>query len=324
MAKTKTFDPFMLYILASAALAAMLPATGSAADVVDVATKVAIFVLFFGYGAKLSTTEAVAGLRHWRLHLVILACTFVIFPLLGLGLLAVPDTWLGPTTTLGLVFLTLVPSTVQSSITFTSIAGGNVPGALVAATVSNMLGVLITPLLVMLVLPAAGAGSVGLGQLADVALQLLLPFILGQLSRRWTAGFMKRHAKRIKTMDQLVICLVVYGAFSDFFAGGAWRMVSVRDLVGIIVVSLVLLAFMLWLTWKLGHWLGFNRGDQIAILFCGTKKSLATGVPMASVLFAGQAVGLIVMPLMIFHQAQLMACSAIASRMARQDPASDA
>lgn len=307
----------MVWILISAALAFLLPATGQAGVVVDWATKIAIFALFFGYGAKLSVHEALRGLRNWKLHVVILVCTFVLFPLVALAFLAVPDGMVSTATKIGLAFMCLVPSTVQSSITFTSLAGGNVPGAMVSATTSNLLGVLVTPLLAMLLLPASGSGGIGLDQFLAVMVQLLLPFVLGQLSRRWTANFMKMHAKRVKYLDQGVICLVVYGAFSDFFAAGTWREVGWQDLVWLTVACLVLLAIMLWLTWKLGAWLGFDKPDQIAIMFCGTKKSLATGVPMASVLFAGQAVGLIVLPLMVFHQAQLMACTVIAGRLAR-------
>lgn len=310
-------DPFLLLILAAALLAFLLPATGDAAVGVDWATKVAIFVLFFGYGAKLSVQEAVAGLRHWRLHLLILACTFLLFPVVALGFMALPDGVVGSATKLGLAFLCLVPSTVQSSITFTSIAGGNVPGAMVSATASNLLGVVLTPLLVILLLPTTGSGGVGLDQFLGVVVQLLLPFVLGQLSRRWSAGFMERNARQIKYWDQGVICLVVYSAFSDFFAQGTWRDLPLGDLAVMTGLSVVLLAVMLWLTWHLGGWLRFDRADRIAILFCGTKKSLATGVPMASVLFVDQAVGLVVLPLMVFHQLQLLACTVIAGRLAR-------
>lgn len=319
-AQSRRFDPFMGFILLAACLAFLLPATGDAGVVVDWATKVAIFALFFGYGARLSVPEALAGLAHWRLHLVILGCTFVVFPLVALGILALPDGVVGSLTRLGLAFLCIVPSTVQSSITFTSLAGGNVPGAMVSATASNLLGVGVTPLLAALMLPTAGSGGIGWGQFVAVCVQLLLPFVLGQLSHPVTARFMAQHSRRIRLLDQLVVCLVVYGAFSDFFAQGAWRAVTLGDLLWMTGICLVLLAAMLALTWWLGGRLGFDRPDRIAILFCGTKKSLATGVPMASVLFAGQAVGMIVLPLMVFHQAQLLACTVIAGRLARSRP----
>ena len=311
-------DTFLILILGAAVLAMVLPATGQAAGVVDVVTTVAIFGLFFGYGARLSLEEAWAGLKHWRLHLLILSLTFVLFPLIAVGIRLMPDGVLGPALTLGFAYLCLVPSTVQSSITFTSLARGNVAGAMVSATTSNLLGVVLTPLLAVALLPSSGSGAITVDSFVAVLLQLLLPFILGQLSRHWTASFMARRSKQVKYLDQLVICLVVYGAFSDFFASGAWRDVQLNHMLIMVAMCLVLLAFMLWFTWWIGGRLRFSHEDRIAIMFCGTKKSLATGVPMASVLFAGQAVGLIVLPLMIFHQAQLMACTVIAQRFADQ------
>ncbi len=311
-------DTFLLLILGSATLAFLLPATGRAADVFNVLTTVAIFGLFFGYGARLSLAEAWAGLKHWRLHGVILGITFGLFPLVAVAIRFIPEGVLGPSLALGFAYLCLVPSTVQSSITFTSLARGNVPAAMVSATSSNLLGVVLTPLLAAALLPSSGGIAITLNSFVAVVLQLLLPFILGQLSRRWTASFMARRKTQIKYLDQFVICLVVYGAFSDFFASGAWRDVELRDMATLVVMCLALLAFMLWFTWWLGGRLRFSREDRIAIMFCGTKKSLATGVPMASVLFVGQTVGLIVLPLMIFHQAQLMACSVIAQRLAAE------
>lgn len=309
----KPKDPFLLLILLSAVIGFALPVTGQGAVVLAWVTKVAIFLLFLGYGARLSAAEAWAGLRHWRLHGTILACTYVLFPLIGVVLLHLP--WYGPGVALGLAFLTLVPSTVQSSITFTSIAGGNVAGAIVSATASNLLGVVLTPLLVMALL-ASGSAPIGWGAFVAVMIQLLLPFVLGQASRPWTAEFMARHRARLKWLDQGVICLVVLGAFSDFRVTGV--SVKVGEFVVMVAICLALLGLMLLVTRQLARTLGFSRDDEIAIVFCGTKKSLATGVPMATVLFAGQAVGLIVFPLMVFHMLQLMACSVIAQRYARR------
>ena len=305
-------DPFLLYILLSALIGYLLPVEGAAATTLGWVTKAAIFALFLSYGARLSSAEAWAGLKHWRLHGTILACTFVLFPLIGIGLLHLP--WYGTQLALGLAFLTLVPSTVQSSITFTSIAGGNIAGAIVSATTSNLLGVVITPLLVMAVLPTTGAAPVGWDSFSAVMVQLLLPFILGQFSRPWTADFMARNRTNLKWLDQGVICLVVYGAFSDFRITGV--RVEASEFIIMLVLCLVVLAFMLLLTNYVARWLRFPRNDRVAIVFCGTKKSLATGVPMATVLFAGQPVGLIVFPLMVFHMLQLMACSLIAQRWA--------
>ena len=246
----------------------------------------------------------------------------MVFPLIGLAIGQLPGWALAPALIPGMVYVTLCPSTVQSSINFTSIARGNVAGAIVSASASNLLGVFLTPLLAIALMNTTGNANVGLGSIVDLVVQILLPFILGQLSRRWTADFVARH-KKLKLFDQASIVMVVYAAFSQGIREGIWSMVGWVDIVALVVVCLVLLAFMLWFTWFTARRLGFNRADAIAIQMCGTKKSLATGLPMATVLFAGQPIGLIMLPLMVFHQAQLMACSWLAARYAR-DPEPDA
>ena len=306
-------------IVSAAVLASFLPASGTGATILGWATKVAIFCLFFLYGARLHPREAIAGLKHWRLHLTILVFTFVAFPLVGLGLGFLPPWLVSPAILPGLIYVTLCPSTVQSSINFTSIAKGNVAGAIVSASASNLLGVFLTPLLAIALMNTTGSANVGYGAIVDLVVQILLPFILGQLSRRWTAEFVKRH-KKLKLFDQASIVMVVYSAFSQGVREGIWTMVGWLDIVMLIAACLVILAVMLWLTWWSAKRLGFDRADAIAIQFCGTKKSLATGLPMATVLFAGQPIGLIMLPLMVFHQAQLMACSALAARYARTAP----
>lgn len=309
-------DRFLLAIIAAAVLASVFPASGVWVDVLDVATTVAIALLFFLYGARLSPSETLAGLRHWRLHLTILGFTYLAFPLLGLAVLAVVGPLVGPGLGAGLLYLTLVPSTVQSSIAFTSIAKGNVAGAVVSASASNILGVFLTPALCWLLLSSTGRVAFTTSTIVDILLQLFLPFVLGQLSRRWTAGFVNAHPQ-LKLVDRGSIVLVVYSAFSTGMREGMWTQTSWTSLALVLVVCLLVLALMLWLTWWTARRLGFSRADVIAIQFCGTKKSLASGLPMAGVLFAGQPLGLLMLPLVLFHQAQLMACSALAGRYAR-------
>ena len=310
-------DYFLLAIIAAAVVATFLPASGVGATALSWATKVASFCLFFLDGARLHPKEALAGLKHWRLHLTILAFTFVAFPLLGLAIAQLPPAIISPALIPGLLYVTLCPSTVQSSINFTSIAHGNVAGAIVSASASNLLGVFLTPLLAIALMNTSGQAQVGFGAIGDLMLQILLPFVLGQLSRRWSADFVAKH-KKLKLFDQASIVLVVYAAFSEGVREGIWTMVSVPDIVALVVVCLVMLVVMLWLTWVVARRLRFNRADAIAIQFCGTKKSRATGLPMATVLFAGSPIGLIMLPLMVFHQAQLMACSWLATRYARE------
>ncbi len=307
-------DGFILAILAAVAVATLLPAQGAFAAGFDVAIKVAIAVLFFMYGGRLSSQEALAGLTHWRLHLTILACTYVAFPLVGVALRPLQGRVLPDLLFAGVLYLCAIPSTVQSSITFTSIARGNVAGAIVSASLSNLLGVVLTPAVVLVTMSASGGIQVGAGAIVDLVVQILLPFVAGQASRRWTAQWLAANNSWLKLVDRGVIVAVVYSAFSRGMREHMWSMVSAPDLAVLTVLLLALLAFMLWFTRALATRLGFGRGDRIAIQFCGTKKSLATGLPMALVLFPGQPVGLLVLPLMIFHQAQLMACSVIAQR----------
>jgi solute carrier family 10 (sodium/bile acid cotransporter), member 7 len=314
-------DTFLLALLAVVALAAVFPAGGSAADVLSVATKVAIALLFLLYGARLSTNEALHGLRHWRLHLLVLAATFVAFPLLGLAARALVPSVLTPDLYTGVLFLCLVPSTVQSSIAFTSIAHGNVPAAIVSASLSNILGVVLTPLLVVLLMHTAGAPRIDGSAVLDIVVQLLLPFIAGQLLRPWLAPWVHRHALVTKAFDRGSILLVVYTAFSMSIAEHIWSTVSPWRVVAVAGVCVVLLAIMLGVTVGMSGLARLNRADATVVLFCGSKKSLASGLPMALVFFGTGAVGLIMLPLIIFHQIQLFVCAVIASRMSRTVPA---
>ncbi|GLX41283.1 bile acid:sodium symporter [Streptomyces roseochromogenus] len=310
-------DPYVLALLATVGLAALLPARGPAATVADGASTAAVALLFFLYGARLSTREALDGLRHWRLHVTVLACTFVLFPLLGLAARGLVPTLLTQPLYSGLLFLCLVPSTVQSSIAFTSIARGNVPAAICAGSFSSLAGIVLTPLLAAGLL-GADAGGFSADSLVKIVVQLLLPFLLGQALRRRVGGFLVRHKKALGYVDRGSILLVVYAAFSAGMAAGVWHRVSLPHLGALLAVEAVLLAVMLLVTWYGAARLGFGREDRIAIQFAGSKKSLAAGLPMASVLFGAQA-GLAVLPLMLFHQMQLMVCAVLARRRAR-DP----
>jgi sodium/bile acid cotransporter 7 len=305
----------VLAILGMVALASVLPVRGALAGDFSVFTKLVIALLFFLHGAKLSRAAVVAGVTHWRLHLVILAATFVLFPLLGLAAMALPHFILPPMLAAGVVLLCCLPSTVQSSIAFTAVARGNVAAAVCAASASNLFGIFITPVLAAALLGVRGAGS-PLGEAEAIALQLLVPFVAGQVARIWIAGWMQRHSKLVGLVDRGSILLVVYGAFSEAVVRGIWSQVSAVQIVLLIGVCGALLAIVLTLTAFASRWLGFAKEDEIAIVFCGSKKSLATGVPMASILFQPASVGLIVLPLMLFHQLQLMACAVIAQRYA--------
>ncbi|WP_073951779.1 bile acid:sodium symporter family protein [Streptomyces kebangsaanensis] len=305
-------DPYIVLLIGTVGLAALLPARGTAAHVASGASTAAIAFLFFLYGARLSTREALDGLKHWRLHVTVLACTFVVFPLLGLAARGLVPAVLTQPLYQGLLFLTLVPSTIQSSIAFTSIARGNVPAAICAGSFSSLVGIVLTPLLAAVLLGNRGGGF-SAHSLVTIVLQLLVPFAAGQVLRPWIGRFVARHRKVLGLVDRGAILLVVYTAFSEGMVRGIWHQVSPARLGALLGVEAVLLAVMLALTWYGTRALGFGRADRVAIQFAGSKKSLASGLPMASVLFGAQA-SLAVLPLMLFHQMQLMVCAVIAKR----------
>ena len=317
-------DNFTLALLATVLLASLLPCRGEMARIADITTDGAIALLFFLHGAKLPRAAILQGLKHWRLHLTVFASTFVLFPLLGLALQPLGRTLLTPQLYLGVLFVCALPSTVQSSIAFTSIAGGNVSAAVVSASMSNLLGIVLTPVLVGLLLASHGGATSWHGAL-DIVLQLLLPFVLGHASRRWIGSFIDRHKPLLGYTDQGTILLVVYTAFSAAVVEGLWRDTPVSALLSTLAMCALLLALVMpTLTWSARR-LGFSRADEITMVFCGSKKSMASGIPMAKILFAGQLGGLgaLVLPLMIFHQLQLMVCAVVARRYAAGGKATD-
>ncbi len=309
-------DPYILLMVATVAFASLLPARGQGAVLVGQAANAAIAFLFFLYGARLSPQAAFAGLRHWRLHTAVLLCTYALFPILGLGFRLLVPRVLSEDLYAGLMFLCVLPSTVQSSIAFTSIAKGNVAAALCSASASNIIGIFATPLLVALLLHTAGAGF-SFGVLEDIVLQLLVPFLAGQLMRPWISGWVQRNKAVLGLLDRGSILLVIYTAFSEGVVSGIWHRLSLQDLVVLVLCNCLLLALVLAATtFASRKILRFPPEDEIVVVFCGSKKSLASGLPMASVLFAGSQVGLIVLPLMLFHQVQLMVCAGLARRYA--------
>ncbi|MBK4785053.1 MAG: bile acid:sodium symporter [Pantoea sp. Pent] len=308
-------DPMMVKLIITVLLASFFPAKGGFVDVFEYLTTAAIALLFFMHGAKLSREKIIAGSSHWRLHLWIMCSTFVIFPILGLLLVWWHPVNVGAEIYTGFLYLCILPATVQSAIAFTSMAGGNVAAAVCAASASSLLGVFISPLLVNLVMNVhSNAPGNGLEQIGKIMLQLLVPFVLGHRARRWIGGWVEKHRSLIGKTDQTSILLVVYSAFSEAVVNGIWHRVGVDTLLWILAGSLLILFVALAINLGASRLFGFSRADEIVVLFCGSKKSLANGVPMANILFPASAVGIIVLPLMIFHQVQLMVCSFIAQR----------
>ncbi|BBX41000.1 bile acid:sodium symporter family protein [Mycobacterium simiae] len=311
-------DPLLIGLAITVVLAALLPARGAAGHAASIAAEVAIALLFFLYGLRLSPQQAWHGVRQWRLHLLVLAATFVLFPLLGLAARALVPSVLTLDLYRGVLFLCLVPSTLQSSVAFTSIARGHVSAAIVSASLSNLLGIVLTPLLVVLLMNTGGAIRVDGGALRDIVVQLLLPFGAGQLARPWIAELLIRYGAVVKVVDRASILLVVYAAFSMGVVEGLWSSVDPWRLVLVFLVTLMLLAVVLAATAAIGRLTRLDRGDAVVLLFCGSKKSLASGLPIALVFFPAATVGLTMLPLMIYHQVQLVVCAVIASRLGRK------
>lgn len=308
-------DPMMVKLIITVLLASFFPAKGGFVEFFEYLTTAAIALLFFMHGAKLSREKIIAGSSHWRLHLWIMCSTFVIFPILGLLIVWWHPVNVSPEIYTGFIYLCILPATVQSSIAFTSMAGGNVAAAVCAASASSLLGVFVSPLLVNLVMNVhSDAPSNGLEQIGKIMLQLLVPFVVGHLSRRWIGAWVEKHRSLIGKTDQTSILLVVYSAFSEAVVNGIWHRVGVDTLLWILVGSVLVLFIALAINLGASRLFGFSRADEIVVLFCGSKKSLANGVPMANILFPASSVGIIVLPLMIFHQVQLMVCSFIAQR----------
>uniref|UniRef100_A0A8J4M7K1 Bile acid:sodium symporter n=1 Tax=Acidicaldus sp. TaxID=1872105 RepID=A0A8J4M7K1_9PROT len=308
-------DGFTLALIAVVTAATFLPCQGTSERVFKFLAVFAIAALFFLQGARLSRAAVLGGITHWRLHLLILAATFGLFPILGLGLHALAPGLLGQPLWLGVLFVCALPSTVQSSIAFTSIGHGNVPAAICAATASNLIGIFLTPILVALMMQLHG-GGVSLDEVGKIVLQLLLPFIAGQVLRPWIGAWALRNRRILAVTDRSSILLVVYVAFSEAVVHGIWHQLPPTRFAVLIAINGVLLGAVLLATTFASRALGFSRADEVAIVFCGSKKTLASGIPMANVLFAGPSVGMTVLPLMIFHQMQLMVCAWLARRYA--------
>ncbi|WP_250491662.1 bile acid:sodium symporter family protein [Caballeronia sp. GAWG1-1] len=325
MARPKLLpDNFTLALVSTVILASFLPCRGNVATAFNWITNVAIGLLFFLHGAKLSREAIVAGATHWRLHLLVLLSTFVLFPLLGFALKPLLLPLVTPALYTGILFLCTLPSTVQSSIAFTSMAKGNVPAAVCSASASSLLGIFITPALVGLLVTSNGATTGSPWHtVGSIVMQLLVPFVAGQLLRPAIGKWIDRRKAVLKFVDQGSILLVVYVAFSEAVNEGIWHSISASTLLGLLVVNVLLLTVALLVTAFTARRLGFSRADQITIIFCGSKKSLASGIPMAKVIFASHTVGAVVLPLMLFHQIQLMVCAVLAQRWGARKTAAE-
>ena len=319
MLKLLALDRFTILLFVMVILASILPVSGHAAEIFSVITTAAIAVLFFLHGAKLSREAVMQGLTHWKLHGLVFAITFAVFPILGLLAKPILVPMLGQELYWGFLFMCFLPSTVQSSIAFTSVARGNVAAAVCSASFSNIIGMFITPIMVaFFILGQTSHDFDPTSSIIQITLLLLVPFILGQILRPYVFPHMQKRPKIVKVFDQGSILMVVYGAFSSAVVAGLWSQISMSTLMLLIMACSVLLTLIMLLSLYSPKWLGFNAADQKTIFFCGSKKTLASGVPMAQILFIGQPIGMIVLPIMIFHQIQLMVCGVVANYWSKQ------
>jgi sodium/bile acid cotransporter 7 len=320
--KSLPLDGFLCALIAAVVLAVIWPTPGVSGGFLhaDWVSSYGIAVVFLLYGLTLSPEKMWAGMVHWRLHLAAQSGTFILFPAVILALTPLFGPHVPASTWTGFFYLAALPSTVSSSVAMTSLARGNVPAAIFNASLSSIIGVFVTPLLMAWYIHAGG-GSMPLGHvLQKIMLLVLLPIVIGQLLHRPLLGWTARHGKRIKLADRAVIIAIVYNSFCDSIAGGVWSARDIPLLVGI-AVGVIALFFLIYLLMQIPcAMLGFDREDRIACLFCASKKSLATGVPLARIIFgASPALGQIIVPLILYHFFQLVIVSVIAARFAR-DP----
>ena len=313
-------DWFLIGMGVAVALAWLVPDPGAKGGSLhpEILNKLGVSLIFFLHGLTLSFASMKAGARNWRLHLLVQLCTFGFFPLLGMLLIFGSGPALDQDLRTGLFFLCALPSTVSSSVALTATAHGNVPGAVFNATLSSLIGVLLTPLWLGLVLGATGHtlpfGSV----LLDLTLWLVLPLIIGQALRPWLGELASRHKPRIAVLDRVTILLLVYTSFCDSVKAGVWSTGRASLLIATLA-SFVLLGLALLFVTALSRALGFTLPDRIAALFCGSKKTLASGVPMARLIFgAHPGLGVILLPIMIYHPLQLVVGGWLAGRFADQ------
>ncbi len=315
------FDWFLPGMVLATVLAWLFPGPGSAGGWLhpELLTKVGIAMIFFLHGVALSFAALKAGTLRWPLHLVVQTSTFLLFPLLGLGLMQVLGSRVPMELALGCFYLCALPSTVSSSVALTGAARGNVAGALFNATLSSLLGVFLTPLWVAFVLRSTGAPQPLAPVILDLMLWLVLPLVVGQLCRPLFARWASKNKSRINTADRATILVLVYTSFCDSFKNGVWSNNGWLTLALVIAIATVLFTVVMTVMGLTSRALGFSREDRIAAMFCGSKKTLASGVPMARLIFgAHPGIGLILLPIMIYHPLQLVICGVLAQRWGNQ------
>ncbi|MDQ8037126.1 MAG: bile acid:sodium symporter family protein [Pedobacter sp.] len=314
-------DWFLRGMILAVIIASFFPDIGKSGGLLhlDLFINAGVAIVFFLHGMGIPTEQMKAGIRNWRLHIVVQAFTFVVFPLLFILFRFAFGHWLPPMLLLGFFYLCVLPSTITSSVAMTGMARGNVPAAIFNATISSLIGIVATPALVSLMSATTGE-TLSFGKaVLDIATLLLLPFVIGQLLHPVFGKWFAARKKYTSMADRGIVLLLVFSAFCDSVAAGLWTNYGPSLLVITLIGVSIILAVVLLLTRATARALNFNTEDEIVAVFCGSKKTLAAGVPMAKVLFGSHpGLGLIVLPIMFYHQIQLMVCSALAQRYAKR------
>lgn len=312
---------FLVGMVVAIALATVTSELGRSGGVIhlDQLTGIGIAIVFFLHGLGLSPQAIKAGLTNWHLHVYIQMATFVVYPILwvifGEAFLAYMPSALA----FGFCYLLVLPSTISSSVAMTSVGKGNVPGAIFNASLSSILGVFITPLLIQLFMGFEGVQLDLLDSVISISKLLLLPMIAGQIMRPYLVAWVDRHKAVVNKVDKYVILLIVYNAFCDSVVNGIWSEFSVGLLATSIIICTVILLVMVHLIQWGARRTKFTLPDEVAAVFCGTKKTLAAGIPMAKVIFgADPSLGMILLPIMLYHPIQIFYCAVLANRYARQ------
>ncbi|WP_044199202.1 bile acid:sodium symporter family protein [Dyadobacter tibetensis] len=313
-------DGFMFSLFAIIGLAYLWPYPGTEQSPLHlpVVSMYAVSLIFFFYGLKLNPSSLREGLRNWKLHILVHAATFLLFPILVFMIRPLFQQAGQDALWLSIFFLAALPSTVSSSVVMVSLAQGNIPAAIFNASISSLLGVFLTPLWMGLVLGNSSL-SFDLGPIVGkLAFQVLLPVTLGfMMNRRW-GEWAYRHRQRIKLLDQSSILLIVYTSFCASFAERLFSGMGMSELLLLAAGMLLLFWFMYLLLTMVAGFLRFNREDKVTAVFCGSKKSLVQGAVMARVLFVGPQAGLMLLPIMTYHALQLIMTSMLAQRMAEK------
>ncbi|WKX77437.1 bile acid:sodium symporter family protein [Zobellia laminariae] len=315
-------DGFVLSVIAVIGIAYVFPQWGTPESKIpiDTISAIGISLIFFFYGLKLSPTKLKAGIKNWKLHLLVQGSTFLMFPLLILIFRPFIQNEAQETIWLAFFFLAALPSTVSSSVVMVSMAKGNIPAAIFNASISGIIGVVLTPLWMGLFVQSAQTDFDFTDIYIKLFVQIILPVVVGILLQRFLGEFAHKHNKRLTLFDKSVILLIIYKSFAESFEGDIFSTVSVLDLLMLFVAVLILFGVVFSLTGFLAKQMRFNTADQITAQFCGTKKSLVHGTVFSKIIFGNLAsIGIILLPLMIFHAIQLLIISTVASRMSRKN-----